>query len=104
AIGASVTVEIGAHRQTKFVQAGSGFLSQHTKELFFGTGSAEGTARAAVRWPNGLTQTFATVPVNRRIEIREGSEDFAATPFAASSSAYVQTSQTLNLEPLPSSS
>ena len=104
AIGASVTVEIGALRQTKVVQAGSGFLSQHTKELFFGVGGAEGTVRAIVRWPNGLTQTFATVPVNRRIEIREGSQDFAATPFAASSPAYVQTSQTLKLEPLPSSS
>ncbi len=104
AVGASVTVEIGAHRQTKFVQAGSGFLSQHAKELFFGVGSAEGTVRATVRWPSGLTQTFAAVPVNRRIEIREGSQDFAATPFAASSRAYVQASQAIELEPLPSSS
>jgi Flp pilus assembly protein TadD/peroxiredoxin len=104
AIGASVTVEIGALRQAKFLQAGSGFLSQHTKELFFGVGSAEGTVHATVRWPSGLTQTFTAVPVNRRIEIQEGSQDFVATPFAASSRAYAQASQAIKLESLPSSS
>ena len=103
AIGASITVEIGAHRQTKFLQAGSGFLSQHAKELFFGVGGAEGSVRATVRWPGGLTQTFATVPVNRRIEIQEGSQDFSAKSFAASSLAYAQASQATQLEPLPSS-
>ena len=41
AIGAAVTVETGELRQTKFLQAGTGFLAQHTKELFFGLGSHE---------------------------------------------------------------
>jgi len=104
AIGACVTVEIGARRQAKFVQAGSGFLSQHAKELFFGVGNAEGTIRATVRWPSGLTQTFAPVPVNRRIEIQEGSQDFVAAPFKASSPAYTQATQVIKLEPLPSTS
>jgi len=104
AIGASITVEAGGLRQTKFLQAGSGFLSQHTKEIFFGVGGADGTVRATVRWPSGLTQTFADAPVNRRIEIREGSQDFAATKFAPSSPAYAQTSQAMRLDPVPSSS
>jgi tetratricopeptide (TPR) repeat protein len=104
AIGASVTVEIGAHRQTKFVQAGSGFLSQHTKELFFGVGNTVGTVRATVRWPSGLTQTFTALPVNRRIEIQEGSQEFAVKPFAASSPAYAQARETIKFEPLPSAS
>src|SRR5580698_6243679 len=43
AIGARVTVEVPGHRQTKYLQAGSGFLSQHTKELFFGVGKTQGT-------------------------------------------------------------
>ncbi len=38
AIGAAVTLETNAGRQTRMLQAGSGFLSQHTKEVFFGTG------------------------------------------------------------------
>ena len=81
AIGAAVTVEAEGHRQTKYLQAGSGFLSQHTKELFFGVGKAEGTVRATIRWPSGLTQVFEHLPVNRRIEIEEGSEDFAVQAF-----------------------
>ena len=104
AIGASITLEAGGLRQTKFLQAGSGFLSQHTKEIFFGVGSANGAVHATVRWPSGLTQAFATVPLNHRIEIREGSQDFAATAFAPSSPAYTQTGQAMSLEPLPSSS
>jgi Flp pilus assembly protein TadD/peroxiredoxin len=82
AIGAAVTVEAGTHRQRKYLQAGSGFLSQHTKELFFGVGSVLGNVRATVRWPSGLAQTYENLPVNHRIEIVEGSPDFVAKVFA----------------------
>ena len=102
--GASVTVEAGGHRQTKFLQAGSGFLSQHAKEIFFGVGGIEGVVHAYIRWPSGLTQTFEQIPVNRRIEIQEGSSEFAAKPFATRSEAYSQAVPTLKLEPLPFSS
>ena len=84
AIGAAVTIETASHRQTKYLQAGSGFLSQHTKELFFGIGKTEGTVRASVRWRSGLTQVFEHLPVNHRIEIVEGAEDFQAKRFAVS--------------------
>jgi Flp pilus assembly protein TadD/peroxiredoxin len=84
AIGAVVTVEAGTLRQTKYLQAGSGFLSQHTKELFFGLGRNPDAVQATVRWPSGLTQTFSGLPINRRIEIEEGSPDFRAMPFVAS--------------------
>ena len=88
AIGSAVMVEAGTLRQTKYLQAGSGFLSQHSKELFFGLGKGEGPVRATVRWPSGLTQTFENLPVNRRIEIQEGANDFQAKPFAASPASY----------------
>ncbi len=84
AIGAAVTIEAGNLRQTKYLQAGSGFLSQHTKELFFGVGGHQESVRANIRWPSGPTQTYAALPINRRIEIVEGSEDFRAKPFAIS--------------------
>ena len=90
-------------RQTKYLQAGSGFLSQHTKELFFGLGKAEGPVRATVRWPSGLIQTFENLPVNRRIEIQEGANDFQAKPFAASPPSYAHAGDAEKLEPLPSS-
>ena len=43
AIGAAVTVETEVGRQTRFLQAGSGFLSQHSKEVFFGLGDSKGS-------------------------------------------------------------
>ncbi len=88
AIGAAVTIEAGTLHQTKYLQAGSGFLSQHSKELFFGLGKNQGAVRATVRWPSGLTQTFNALPINRRIEIEEGSPDFLAQPFAAPPQAW----------------
>src|SRR5260370_3782851 len=99
AIGASVTVEAGVHRQPQFLQAGSGFLSQHTKELFFGVGSAQESVRATVRWPSGLTQTFDRLPINHRIALQEGAQDFAATPFTRSSTSYAHASKTTTPEP-----
>jgi Flp pilus assembly protein TadD/peroxiredoxin len=104
AIGASVTVEFESRRQTKYLQAGSGFLSQHTKELFFGLGSKEGTVKASIRWPSGLTQSFERLPVNHRVEILEGSEDFVARPFAAATAIYSRPGDVPNPELLPASS
>ena len=101
AIGAAVTIETGAHRQTKYLQAGSGFLSQHTKELFFGVGDVPGVVRATVRWPSGLAQIFENLPVNHRIEILEGSQDFAAKPFREVPSSNTRATG-VQLEDLPS--
>ena len=42
AIGTSITVEAGKLSQTKYLQAGSGFLAQHSKEVSFGTRKAGG--------------------------------------------------------------
>lgn len=91
AIGAAVIVEAGQRRQTKYVQAGSGFLSQHTKELFFGLGDFQGTVKTTVRWPSGSTQLFERVPINRRIEIDEGSQDFAAKAFLSGATHWQST-------------
>ena len=84
AIGSAVTVTSGSLRQTKYVQAGSGFLSQHTKELFFGLGENSAGVKASIHWPSGRTQDFENLPVNRRIEIHEGSPSLQTRPFAAS--------------------
>ncbi len=69
AIGTAITIEAGALRQTKYLQAGSGFLAQHSKEVFFGVGKPEQIIRAEVRWPSGLVQKFERIPVDHRIEI-----------------------------------
>ncbi len=102
AIGAAITVETGSLPQTKYLQAGSGFLAQHSKEVFFGVGKPEGTLKATVRWPSGLTQKFEALPVNHRIEIEEGNHSFVAKAFAATPKTYAQAEPPPTLEPLPS--
>ena len=102
AIGAAITIESGTLRQTKYLQAGTGFLAQHSKEVFFGVGKPEGTIRATVRWPSGASQQFEHLPVNHRIEIEEGSSSFVAKPFVAAPASYAQAGSPPPLEPLPS--
>ena len=74
AIGAVVTVETDSRRQTRSLQAGSGFISQHSKELFFGLGEAKGPVRASIRWPSGLVQEIRDLPVNHRVWVEEGAQ------------------------------
>ena len=88
AIGATITLEAGPQRQKKSLQAGSGFLAQHSKEVFFGVGSHSGDVRATIHWPAGLKQIFENIPVGHRIEIEEGSTSFAAKPFAIPPAAF----------------
>jgi tetratricopeptide (TPR) repeat protein/peroxiredoxin len=86
AIGTIISVEYPGGTQVKFLQAGSGFFSQHTKELFFGLGEHKGSVLATVRWPSGLVQKFEGLPGNHRIRLEEGSSEFHAEPFAPTSS------------------
>ncbi len=83
AIGTLVTIETNVGRQTKFVQAGSGFLAQHSKELFFGLGEAKGPIQATIRWPSGLEQKIGDLPANHRIWIEEGSAAVRKGAFAS---------------------
>lgn len=102
AIGAAITVESGSLRQTKYLQAGTGFLSQHSKEMFFGVGKSPGNLKATIRWPSGLIQTFDALPANHRIALEEGSNSFTAKPFAAAPAAYQHPESAAKQEPLPS--
>ena len=74
AIGALVTVETTSGRQSRMLQAGSGFLSQHSKEIFFGLGEARGPVRTSIRWPSGMVQEIHDLPLNHRIWVEEGTE------------------------------
>jgi Flp pilus assembly protein TadD/peroxiredoxin len=84
AIGTWIIVETGGVRQMKLLQAGSGFCSQHSKEMFFGLGRHSGPVRATIHWPSGLVSTYKDLPSNHRIEFVEGSESFHAEPFTES--------------------
>jgi Flp pilus assembly protein TadD/peroxiredoxin len=72
-IGAAVTVETGSGlKQTRFVQAGSGYLAQHSKELFFGLGKTAGKVHVSVRWPSGPSQELGELAVGQRVWVEEG--------------------------------
>jgi tetratricopeptide (TPR) repeat protein len=98
AIGTAVSIETDAGRQTRLLQAGSGFLSQHSKELFFGLGSSKGPIRATVRWPGGVIQHWDELPAGHRIFIEEGADAYRSEPFktiAKSVASSPQTAETL---------
>jgi tetratricopeptide (TPR) repeat protein len=101
-IGAAITLETKTLRQTKYMQAGSGFLAQHSKELVFGIGQSQDAVKATILWPSGLTQTFETLPANHRIEIQEGASTFVAKPFTAAPAAYAEAGPLPLSKPLPS--
>jgi len=81
AIGASITVEAGKLKQTRMLQGGSAFLSQHTKDLLFGLGAEKGTVHATIHWPSGLVQDLRNLPANHRIWVEEGAEPSRVEPF-----------------------
>ena len=81
AIGASVTIETATGRQTRMLQAGSGFLSQHSKDILFGLGETKGPVRASIRWPSGLVQELNNLPIDHKIWVEEGAEPSRTDPF-----------------------
>jgi Flp pilus assembly protein TadD/peroxiredoxin len=102
AIGAAVTVETEAGRQTRLLQAGSGFLAQHSKELFFGLGGTRTSLKASIRWPSGLVQDLHELPINHRIWVEEGLPPSRMEPFkmvspwrAGAHDTFVQDRETL---------
>ena len=78
AIGARVDVD----GVVKFLQAGSGYVSQHTKVLHFGLGEAAAAASVRILWPSGLRQEFHHLAAGYRYYIVEGSADFKKQAFA----------------------
>jgi len=81
AIGARVSVETDRLRRTKIVHAGSGFLSQHSKELLFGLGPSQQIRSVTVAWPSGRTQALTDVTLNSRLRLVEEG-DIEKDPFA----------------------
>ncbi len=81
AIGTSVRISVGHLSQKRFLQAGSGFLAQHSKQLIFGLGSEMGDVRATVQWPSGMQQNFVGLPRNSTVTFTEGVSSFTSTHF-----------------------
>ncbi len=81
AIGAVVTVETEAGRQTRTLQAGSGFLSQHSKDLFFGLGQAKGPVRGIDSLAERPRQELHDLPLDHLVHVEEGAAPARLEPF-----------------------
>ena len=82
AVGARIIIETPGGRQTRTLRIGSGFLAQHTKEIFFGLGSAKSVVQATIDWPSGLSQKLQDLPINHQIWVEEGLPPSRMEPFA----------------------
>lgn len=72
AVGAVVTVEAGGELQSRVVEIGSSYASQHHRRLHFGLGDHPRADRVTVRWPAGGEEVFENLPARSRIRIVEG--------------------------------
>lgn len=77
AIGARLEVD----GQAKWLDAGSGFLSQHSKRMIFGLGPSDSAKRVRISWPSGLVQEFKDLGAGSTHTITEGSAEAHTTPF-----------------------
>ena len=78
AIGAKVQVD----GQTKWLEAGSGFLSQNSKRLLFGLGPETMVARnIEIVWPSGSVQRLSNLKAGYTYSIVEGESEPVSEPF-----------------------
>jgi tetratricopeptide (TPR) repeat protein len=91
-VGAKIQVD----GQTKWVSAGCGFLSQHSKRLIFGLGE-----KVKITWPSGTVQTLTRLAAGYTHFITEGSSETVSKPFrqtTAIAAAPVSGDNSLRLE------
>lgn len=77
AIGARIEVD----GQTKWLDAGSGFLSQHSKRIIFGLGAAQWVRQVRIAWPSGAMQEFSDLQTGHTYTVTESSPDVRSKPF-----------------------
>jgi hypothetical protein len=71
AIGARVTVSAGGHRYLREVNGGNGYAGQSTLRLHVGVGAAPAIDEVSIRWPSGIMQRVAAIPIDRISTITE---------------------------------
>jgi enediyne biosynthesis protein E4 len=80
AIGARVLVRYAGKVQMQSVTSQSSFLSANDPRLHFGLGAASKPS-VEVHWPAGTTETYAEIPADQLVTIREGQGIVKGRPF-----------------------
>jgi tetratricopeptide (TPR) repeat protein len=77
AIGARIAVD----GQTKWLEAGSGFLSQHSKRMLFGLDAKHLAEHVQITWPSGVVQGFVNLEAGHCYSITEGKAEVTKEAF-----------------------
>lgn len=64
-VGAKVVLEASGRKQSRFAKGGGSYASAPDKRLVFGLGSSDRIEKLTVTWPDGISQTWASLPVDR---------------------------------------
>ena len=101
ALGARAEIVLAdGTRLQETVRAGTGFLSQSSKELHFGLGNDAPEIRLVrVRWPGGNSETFVGIENKRRHRLTEGAGKAELLPLRNGVADHAASNQ----EPLPPS-
>ena len=62
--------------QMNVLYSGGTHCSQNSKVIHFGLGSSESIDSLRIEWPSGIEQTLRNIPINEKIKVREGINDF----------------------------
>jgi hypothetical protein len=71
-VGAKVTLEAAGLSLTRERYAGSGFISMHSPWLHFGTGTASSVDNVTVRWSDGATDSYGSLPTGTCHQLNRG--------------------------------
>ena len=72
AIGATVTLTAADTQQVRTVMPARSYLSTVEPTLTFGLGAATAVAQATVHWPDGTTETWQNLAINRQHMLARG--------------------------------
>ncbi len=78
ALGAVVSVTAGGRTFRRTIAAAGSYASSSQPVAHFGLGDAESVDRITVRWPDGMEEHFAGVPVDAAVELRRGTGEATA--------------------------
>ena len=74
AVGAIITVSLGAQDLVVQCVAGDGYYCSNDRTLLIGTGQFAAVPGIEIRWPSGAVQRFQNVPTDCRIRAIEGKD------------------------------
>ncbi len=74
-IGARLVAESNGQKLVRELFPNNGFMGQNAAHVHFGLGAATKLDKLSIRWPNGATQEFKDLDLNRHVRFTEESSD-----------------------------